>query len=756
MKKNFYLALMGAIALTGAVGLTACTSEDDAVEAKVNPGYNPETGEVPVNFVFNVSTESRGTTRMSPATVQVSDGSFRGIQNAILLSYKLASDGSYVTNPSAAFEYSYDLNALASANYLKPETNGTESSHRILEMSLPVNTNTLMFWGRALKDQTKNAEQGNIIFNPLSNLTTNIENLSFKTNDCLSADEKAALAEYEELIATVLNKIVQATVTSTYAERDIAWSDYVEFKDDGTLELKEYDPATYDSSLDPLTANAKMSPLSRILGNLFITWNTYKTVGTQEELRNGEGAILALLMKDLFAVLNTVTSAEPTTTEERAAIEVANRVKAVINSFFDMTGTEPKWQAFATVKQNAEKTGLTRVTADLQGFPHKIFHLPPGSTILKYLSVDPNNTSTKVNQYAFMSTVPTYAMGAGDSFDPNNYIYPAELCYFGNSPIRVTNQERSENDYPNGTSYWDNDDEWKKDVHGNTADWAKNSHVLSSTRSVAMQHNINYGTSMLETKVSLKTGTTKFFDNNGGLHSGENPKEFSDTEIKNGIQLTGVLIGGQVNEVGWNYIAKGSPQFNYMVYDSELPSGTIPTTDKPNYTLVWDNWNAANKDGDQNKVYVALQFQNNTGKDFWGMHNIIRNKSSFYLIGELDPDKMPASFTIPAGEENAGATITNESAENRELYKSKKSWGIAWPEKYALPPYGNDGNTIKQRRVFIQDYMTEASFVIGPNSLKYALVSVPDLRSSQQSLGLSVDLQWRHGLQFEDVIVGGE
>ena len=130
MKKNFYLALMGAIALTGAVGLTACTSEDDAVEAKVNPGYNPETGEVPVNFVFNVSTESRGTTRMSPATVQVSDGSFRGIQNAILLSYKLASDGSYVTNPSAAFEYSYDLNALVSANYLKPETNEPESSHR--------------------------------------------------------------------------------------------------------------------------------------------------------------------------------------------------------------------------------------------------------------------------------------------------------------------------------------------------------------------------------------------------------------------------------------------------------------------------------------------------------------------------------------------------------------------------------------------------------------------------------------------------
>ena len=748
MKKTFIYALMSAIALTGATGFTSCSDNNDL--ADVNPGYNEKTGEVPVNFVFNISTESNGTTRMSPGTVQVSDNSFRGIQNAVLLSYKLGSDGKYVTDPTTAFDNSFDLNALAGPNFIKPQTNANESSHRILEMSLPVGTNTLMMWGRAVKDASQNAEQGNITFNPLSNLTTDISGLSFKTQDCLSAEEKLALKDYETLISTVFNRVIQASVTSTHVSKKVHWSDYVKFNSNGSLTLQTYDPSTYDSSLDPLTNNAKMSPLGRILGNLFITFNTYKTIDTQEELRNGEGAIIAYMMKDLDVVLSSIANAKATTTEELVAQEVANDVKNEISNFFDFTGSEPKWKTVAVVKSQAAKTDLTRVTADLQGFPHQIFHLPPGSTIMKYFAVDPNNPSTIKNEYAFMSTVPTYAMGAGNSFNPENYIYPAELCYFGNSSIRVTNEERTESQYPNGTSKWTTDTEWT------SGSWEKDKHVLSSTRSVAMKDNINYGTSMLVTTVALKSGTTTFYDNNAVLHTSESPNEFTATQITDGITLTGVLVGGQVNEVGWNYVAKGTPTFAYMVYDDQLPSGAIPTTSNPNYTLVWDNWNATKIGQDQNKVYVALQFKNETGKDFWGMHNIIRNKATFYLIGELDPDKIPTGFTIPAGEEGAGNALSNGNADNVTTYKKHRDWSIDWPTDYALPPYDTDGTTIKERRVFIQDYKTVANFVIGPNSLKSALVSIPDLRSAQLSLGLSVDLQWRNGLKYDNVILGQE
>jgi hypothetical protein len=71
-----------------------------------------------------------------------------------------------------------------------------------------------------------------------------------------------------------------------------------------------------------------------------------------------------------------------------------------------------------------------------------------------------------------------------------------------------------------------------------------------------------------------------------------------------------------------------------------------------------------------------------------------------------------------------------------------------------LPPYDNNGNTIKQRRVFMQDYKTIATFVLGEKSLQHALVAVPDLRTGQISLGLSVDMEWRTGLTFDNVILG--
>ena len=56
----------------------------------------------------------------------------------------------------------------------------------------------------------------------------------------------------------------------------------------------------------------------------------------------------------------------------------------------------------------------------------------------------------------------------------------------------------------------------------------------------------------------------------------------------------------------------------------------------------------------------------------------------------------------------------------------------------------------------MQDYMTSANFVIGENSLKHAYLTVPDLRYSSLTLGLSVDIQWSTGLDFGDVVLGAE
>ena len=53
-------------------------------------------------------------------------------------------------------------------------------------------------------------------------------------------------------------------------------------------------------------------------------------------------------------------------------------------------------------------------------------------------------------------------------------------------------------------------------------------------------------------------------------------------------------------------------------------------------------------------------------------------------------------------------------------------------------------------KAFKQDYVTEATFTI--NSLKQALVTIPDLRNPAVELGLSVDLQWKPVISFDYVI----
>ena len=69
MKKIQQLALMSAIALTGAVGFTACSSANDDVSQDVtNPNFNSKTNEVLAKFVFNVSTGNSTTRQTSAAT----------------------------------------------------------------------------------------------------------------------------------------------------------------------------------------------------------------------------------------------------------------------------------------------------------------------------------------------------------------------------------------------------------------------------------------------------------------------------------------------------------------------------------------------------------------------------------------------------------------------------------------------------------------------------------------------------------------
>ena len=769
MKQFMNYAFLSAIAFVSALGFSACSSNED-VAVEPNPSYDPKTGEVSVDFVFNVSTANEPFTRMSAATVQATPSeAFRGINNAYLGVFKLAADGRSVHTAMAADKI-HSFGTVISANQLTlDETDDKPSSRRVLELSLPTETNALMFWGKAIKTGS-DAEQGKITMNISEDL--NQTSLSLCKIVPETADPTAphiyqgSLLQHEKLMAAVLTEIVRShveNITVTYGTSSrlissLAWSDFVDVVGETSgYTLKERTTAPLK---DAAGNDQPMCALGEKLSKAFVTFNTIRS----NELRAGAGEAVAYVIQDLMGIINSVSGASSVSLQEEVAKTVAKKIKENVEKFFDADKSYI-WKSVDEIKKNIAIDGIDGVTStcNLNEFPMN-FNLPWGSVLLQF-DITPKDTSdpSKGMQftYNYKGTVETYAMGGSttseSAFDPVNYVYPAELCYFGNSPIRVSDALKVANDYPDGVAKWESDGSWN-------SDWTANSHVLSTTRSVAMQDNINYGTALLETRV--RYGAAVLEDNNHNLQwewnkANEPNNEISVTSNDDHFHLTGVLIGGQEPEVGWNYLAKASsPGFGHMIFDDikgTLANGTtvdyiqIPaassasgsgTLSQPNYTLVWDNYEAKNAGKKQRDVYVALEFVNNS-KDFYGENNLIRTGSTFYIVGKLNPDEIPS-----------GLKKADNTAYTQAEYEADRSLGITWPSRYALPPYDTAGNTIKERRVFIQDYKTVANFVIGKESLKHALVSVPNLRSGQISLGLSVDILWQTGLNFNEVILG--
>lgn len=760
MKKLINYAFLGAIAFVSAIGFSACS--DDNVAAETNPNFNPETGEVNVDFVFNVSTANEPFTRMTAANTQADlSQSFRGITDAYLAAFSQNDDGQYVTNAALTANKLHNLGPVIGAGKLNPNQTASgdvTQSRRVLQLSLAQGTNSLMFWGKAPKTGT-DLEQGKITMNigetPSATTISMCKIVPETAYDSAPNVDQATLGKYEGLLAAVLTYIINSGISNedvsfgaTTKNITLNWKDYVTV----TGDAGNYTLGT--PAKDPSDNTKGLSLLSERMNFTFMRLNTIHS----GELRAGCGLAIADMVTDVMANIDQVIAATPLNMEEAVAQAVANDIKERVVKFFKISNGKYVWKSTSDVKTAAAFVGSDDKSAisdshDLNEFP-AFFNLPLGSTILELAIAAATAPATGYTYtYNYAGSVDTYAMGgqagnATTAFKPENYMYPAELCYFGNSSIRVTDDTKAAGDYPDGVTNWETGSKW--------AGWTTNSHVASSTRSVAMKDNINYGTALLESKV--KYGATTLQDNNHNLqdawsnHTVDEPNNTIDVSTRNDhFVLTGILVGGQNPDVGWNYIAKGtSTGFGAMVYDKavstvnttdyiEIPAatGTGTSSSEAMYTLLWDNWDASLKGQKQRDVYVAVEFQNNS-KDFYGENNLIRNGATFYIVGKLNPDKRPTTLS----------EVTDDE------YAADKSLGITWPTNYALPPYDTDGNTIKERRVFIQDYMTKATFVIGETSLQHALIAVPDLRSGQISLGLSVDLSWRTGINFGDVILG--
>lgn len=236
------------------------------------------------------------------------------------------------------------------------------------------------------------------------------------------------------------------------------------------------------------------------------------------------------------------------------------------------------------------------------------------------------------------------------------------------------------------------DTEWLNDNLAGKSAWNdvvseySGTKVTASTRSMILEKPVQFGVAALETNVVASSSTLQ--DEKG-----------DNKTITGKLNITGIIIGGQKN-VDWKFQPTGTNE--YAVYDKNFcynaagaaTNPVLNTTDmtQKNYTLLLETTAGT-------AVNVAIEFENNMD-DFYGKdHMLIAKGTKFYLLAKLDPA--------------AAAGVTDTPGKNT---------------------------------VFLQDCLTTAKFTV--TSLKNAYNIIPDLRSPKLEFGLSVDLEWQTGMDF--------
>ena len=308
-------------------------------------------------------------------------------------------------------------------------------------------------------------------------------------------------------------------------------------------------------------------------------------------------------------------------------------------------------------------------------FPGK-FNLPDGVASLSW-----NEGESKFAYNAPNNVI----IGSGNSINYQKICYPAELSYFVNTTTMVSDKDMSNlSEFP---AY----NEWTNPTGANwTGKNFAEKAVENSTRTVGLKDPVQYSVAVLKSTVRCKVATLEDNAKEAGGFKANQSITVNDTSFP----VTGILIGGQPASVDWKYEPAPSETFENTIYDNVMNGAPIyakneTSASNANYTLVFDNKTAPNE-----VVFVTIELENNSGKNFYGKDGIILKGAKFYLVGKLDP---------------TGKTESDH--------------------------------------VFVQDYVTTANFKI--KDLKDAYNCIPDLRTSGINVGLAVDLSWKSGITFD-------
>lgn len=693
MKKNFFYAMMSAIALTGAIGFTACSSDSDAV-VENNPTYDGTS--VRTDFAFNIAKAPQGT-RMTDANVQENGQAFRGLETMFLLPFT-GQPGTVTTSNAASFA----LGKLAGI--------GNPTSSKVYAITIPVGTNNFLFYGTADRNSKENYQVGAVKSSlAASTSPVNISDISF---------ELKPIAD--------LNKDVDGTTTTSNATNLAKYLTQVASASatlSGDLGTK-----TWAWTETAAASDGNFRALARL-------YNKFTTIGSSEA-RSGSAESVKRLMLDLYKSAKAINDESSNTDVQALAAAICSKITTVTDEGVKVNILRSDGTTAVTFADNNTTNGDPDTwKSTLEGLTgSSVYGNATAAPTKQVNDIFPANLGLPMGaaQLSFSGGAFSYTNAiAGNptttgqiSVNVANIDYPAELLYFDNSPLLATSTYKEVGDYPITTKAWDaalgTTVEGGYEAFDN--DWEKLASVSASTRAVAMQNNVNYGVALFKTNVKLGTPTdpaTGFTDNMKAIVGGEavDQTNIDGTQFK----VTGILIGGQPKKIGWNMIRKDEENnsFNQVIYDRDVQYGgnlsTSASTD--NYTIVYDNYD--NLDDEQNPVLFALEIVNGD-KDFYGKDNLIPAGSTFYLVGKLTP-AAAADWTakVTAAARPGTYRITNETAS----------------------------------RIFVQDYTTVANITLdAAKALKNAYSTIPDLRSTETVFGLSVDLKWEAGMEFDVTI----
>ena len=642
MKNHFKYVMMGLTALVGAATLSGCSSNE---EVDINPTYDPETGRVRAEFVFNVTQPGERTRQVSEV---VGNGTFQGINEMYLFCFDAApGNGSTLDG-----NHTFALDDLG-----KPEpthADGTPNSSKIYSIYIPTGTRNFLFYATA-NDAAKSGKPGYYgkLHKTYAGNISSVNDITF--NLVNRVEDIADFTSPQSTLLGILNGIVGVGISSPEV---LSWS------------------ATGSSSNSELAALAQ-------------TYEKFVSQANEGDVRQGSATAIRNMVGDLFDVVNDIYSK----TTNATAKALSEAILQKIGEYFTVTATgTPAVYAWG----DSYVSGISSVVSD---YPNSL-GIPDGCAVLVF------NDAT--GQFVYKNNEPTISKV---SVDFDDVTYPAELTYYCNSGLWQSLQPKEAASYPTSAVDWMKAPAWTSEG------WNSNA-VSASTRAVAMKENITYGVSQL--KATVQRNVENYFVDNASAISGgavEN-NVFSGTSA-DGISftVTGILIGGQPDIAQFEYLPK-TTSFSKVIYDpvladsnSELPASNNGKT-LTNYTLVLDNFTVGET---QSKVYVALELM--ADKNFYGLSGYVKAGQKFYLIGEIDPlsAQEPVDWTKQTSFESGDTG------------------------------YGQD-------RVFIRDAITTATFTIGKTALQRAYSTIPDLRSTQMFFGLSVDLEWKAGLNFNVVI----